>query len=75
LSSLEKLHRLAFLSETSETIARGAMLRAVLVFALALGVADAARPLGGSPTPAPTSPPTVLALCDCEFQAYGGYVA
>ena len=51
------------------------MLR-VLVFALAaLGVADAGRPLGGSPTPDPTSPPTVLGLCDCELQAYGGYVA
>ena len=47
------------------------MLRAVLVVALALGAADAARPLGGSPTPAPTSP-IVLGLCDCAFEAYGG---
>jgi hypothetical protein len=49
------------------------MLRAVLVVALALGAADAARPLGGSPTPAPTSP-IVLGLCDCAFEAYGGCV-
>ena len=49
------------------------MLRAVLVVALALGAADAARPLGGAPTPAPTSP-IVLGLCDCAFEAYGGCV-
>ena len=49
------------------------MLRAVVVVALALGAADAARPLGGAPAPAPTSP-TVLGLCDCAFEAYGGCV-
>lgn len=49
------------------------MLRAVVVVALALGAADAARPLGGAPTPAPTSP-IVLGLCDCAFEAYGGCV-
>ena len=49
------------------------MLLAVVVVALALGAADAARPLGGAPAPAPTSP-TVLGLCDCAFEAYGGCV-
>ena len=49
------------------------MLRAVLVVALVLGAAEATRPLGGGPTPAPTSP-TVLGLCDCAFEAYGGCV-
>ena len=49
------------------------MLRAVLVVALALGAADATRPLVGAPAPAPSSP-TVLDLCDCAFEAYGGCV-
>ena len=46
------------------------MLR-VLVFALAaLGVADAGRPLGGSPTPAPTSVPTMVPSWDCISRFY-----